>query len=83
MGDEMVREEGRGTRASALHPGSCSPSRRPWERGVGEDGEGREGMGLTAGRAGRPRWFGEELRPRGARAKPFGAAWAPPSLSCP
>lgn len=34
-------------------------------------------MGRTAGRAGRPLWFGEELRPRRARAKPFGAYLGP------
>lgn len=78
MGDEMVREEGRGTRASAVHPGSCSPSRRPWGEREGErKGEGRGGMGRTAGRAGRPRWSGAELRPRRARAKAFGAYLGP------
>lgn len=34
-------------------------------------------MGRTAGRAGRPLWFGEELRPRRDRAKPFGAYLGP------
>ena len=78
MGDEMVREEGRGTRASAVHPGSCSPSQRPWGEREGErKGEGRRGMGRTAGRAARPRWSGAELRPRRARAKAFGAYLGP------
>lgn len=84
MGDELVREEGRGTRASAVHPGSCSPSRRPWGRGSGR-GRGRhvgggEGRERTAGRPSElaaAAGLASSSGPRRARAKAFGAYLGP------
>ena len=77
MGDELGREEGRGTRAGAVHPGSCSLSRRPRGRGSGR-GRGRhvgggEGRERTAGRP------GELAAAAGLRAgaKAFGAYLGP------